>query len=182
MGDLREPVDEKSYFVSEVRLDGVEINQRVLDDVVQEAGRHTYCVQPQIGKNVGDLQRMYEIRFARSSLLSPMVESRKQIRPPDQIDICIRAVGLHFLNDVFNADHPSAKPILQSNARQALFFSLYDREIFRSGENKRRCSINITEHHPLIRKLSTDYFLVALVFAFAFAASSSAARRASTSS
>ena len=93
VGDLGQAVDEMRDLVAEIGADSVEIDQRVLDDVVQQAGRDADLIEPHIGQDLGNLERMNQIRFAGSTLLAAVMKRGEKIRPPDQIDIRVRPVA-----------------------------------------------------------------------------------------
>ena len=83
-------------------LDGV---RRVLDDVVQEAGGDGDDVQPQVGEDVGDLERVDEVGLARAAHLSLVLVGREHVGPPEQLDVGLGVGGPHLLDEVLEPDH-----------------------------------------------------------------------------
>jgi hypothetical protein len=105
MCDLGQAVNEKSYLITKIFSDGIEVDKCVLDHVVKQPGSDRDIVKPHIGKNVGNLEWMDEIGLARGPLLAAMVKRREEIRPPDEVNIRSRTVPFYFLNDIFYPDH-----------------------------------------------------------------------------
>ena len=84
---------------------GIEIDERVFDDVVQQTGGDGYFVEFHIGENIGDFEGMHQIRFARGSLLAFMLAGRKEIGAPQQIQISLRVIAGNLLDNVFDSNH-----------------------------------------------------------------------------
>ena len=64
-------------FITKVLLDCLRIGESVFNYVVQQSGGNGNVVEPHVGKDVCDLERMNEIRFARSAFLTSMLARRK---------------------------------------------------------------------------------------------------------
>ena len=83
-------------------LDGV---GRVLDDVVQQAGGDGDDVQPQVGQDVGHLERVDEVGLARSADLSLVLVGGKHVGPAEQLGVGVRVGRPHLLDEVLEPDH-----------------------------------------------------------------------------
>src|SRR5687767_12759701 len=77
---------------------------------MEQAGRDANFVKPHIGEDICDLQRMHKIWFARSPFLSLVMDGRKKVGPPDQLDVRVPAVCRYLIYDVFYSDQASASP------------------------------------------------------------------------
>ena len=91
--DLGEAIDQVGDLFAEVFADRFEIDERVFDDVVQQTGGDGDFVELHVGENVGDFERMDEIRFAGGALLSFVLARRKEIGAPQQIEVRLRVVA-----------------------------------------------------------------------------------------
>ena len=103
--DLRHPLDDVGDLGAEQLLDALDRGQRVLDDVVQQAGGDGHRVQLHVGQEVGHRQRMDQIGLAGVAHLSPVLEGRKDVGPPQQLDVGVRAVGPDFFEEILEANH-----------------------------------------------------------------------------
>ena len=79
--------------------------RRVLDDVVQQAGGDRDDVQPQVGQDVGDLERVDQVGLARPPDLSLVLVGRKHVGPPQQLGVGVGIGGPHLLDEVLEPDH-----------------------------------------------------------------------------
>ena len=79
--------------------------QRVLDDVVEEAGGDRHDVELHVGQDVGHLERMDQVRLARVADLSLVLERREDVRPAQQLEVRLRAVAPHLLEERFETNH-----------------------------------------------------------------------------
>ena len=70
--DLGDPLDQVGHLGTERLLEALGRRQRVLDDVVEQAGRQGDDVHPHVRQDAGHLQRMDQIRLARVAHL-PLV-------------------------------------------------------------------------------------------------------------
>ncbi len=70
LAELGDAVDEVGDLLAELALELLLGGQRVLDDVVEEPGRHRGDVHLEVDEEVGDLERMGEVRLAGGALLT----------------------------------------------------------------------------------------------------------------
>ena len=73
------------YLVTKIFADRLGIDDGVFNDVVQQTGRNRHRIEPHVGENVCDLERMDQIGFARRALLAFMLARGKKISAPQQI-------------------------------------------------------------------------------------------------
>jgi hypothetical protein len=85
--------------------DDLDRGERVLDDVVQQAGRDRHHVQLEVGEEIGDLERVDHVRFARVPHLPLVFEGREDVRAPEQLEVGLRAIATDLLDDVLEANH-----------------------------------------------------------------------------
>src|SRR5207248_295335 len=90
---------------AEELFDVVDGGQRIFDDVVQQSGRDRHRVQFHVSQEVGDRQRVNQVGLAGMADLSPVFERGEDIRPPQQLDVGVRAVGSDFLEEILEANH-----------------------------------------------------------------------------
>ena len=81
--------------------------ERILDDVVEEAGGDRHDIQLHVGEEVGDLEGMHQIRLAGMADLPLVLERREDIGPPQQLEVRVRAVGPNFLEQRLESNHES---------------------------------------------------------------------------
>ncbi len=62
-------------------------------------------VEPQVGQDVGDLERMHEVGLARPAHLALVLVGGEHVGPPQQLGIGVRVGGPHLLDEVFEPDH-----------------------------------------------------------------------------
>ena len=79
--------------------------QRVLDDVVQEPGGDRHDVELHVGQEVGDRERVDQVGLAGMADLSPVLEGGEDVRPPEQLDVGVGAVGPDFFEEILEANH-----------------------------------------------------------------------------
>ena len=79
--------------------------QRVLDDVVEQAGGDRDDVELHVGQEVGDLERVDQVGLARMAHLSLVLERREDVGPPQQLEVGVRAVGPDLLEQILEANH-----------------------------------------------------------------------------
>lgn len=70
--DLRQTVDDRGDLLPELRFDVGEREVRVLDDVVQQTARDGDRVELKIGEDLGDFDRVRDVRIAGIADLSAM--------------------------------------------------------------------------------------------------------------
>src|SRR3982751_1566079 len=71
---LCQTVDKKRYLVAKICTDSINIDKSVLNDIVKQPGGDAGLIEPHVCKDVSNLKGMNEIRFARSTRLTAMVE------------------------------------------------------------------------------------------------------------
>ena len=103
--DLGDALDDVGDLGAEELPDALDRGQRVFDDVVQEAGGNGDGVELHVGQKVGDRERVDEVGLARMADLSPVLEGREDVGPPEQLDVGVRAVGPDFFEQVLEANH-----------------------------------------------------------------------------
>ena len=72
LAELGDPIDQPRDVLAEELFDLLRSRQRVLDRIVKDRGRDRLVVEPQVGEDAGNLDRMAEIRIARGALLVAM--------------------------------------------------------------------------------------------------------------
>ncbi len=105
LGDLREAVDEVRDLLAERGADDVELDERVLDHVMQEPGGDRDLVEPHVGEDVGDFERVYEVGLARGARLPLVVQRGEKVGPPQHVQIGLRVVLPDFFDYLLNANH-----------------------------------------------------------------------------
>ena len=103
--DLGHPLDDVRDVVAEGLADALDGGERVLDDVVEQAGGDADDVQLHVGEDVGDLERMDEVGLARMADLSLVLQGRKHVGPPEQLEVRVWAVAPDLFEQVLEANH-----------------------------------------------------------------------------
>ena len=103
--DLGDPFDDVGDLGAEQLLDPLDGGQRVLDDVVEEAGGDGDGVELHVGQEVGDGEGVDQVGLAGMADLSPVLEGREDVGPPEQLDVGVRAVGPDFFEEILEANH-----------------------------------------------------------------------------
>ena len=103
--DLGHAFDDVRDVLAELLADLVRRGEGVLDHVVQQAGGNADRVELHVGEDVGDFQRVDQVRLAGMADLSLMLEGRKHVGPPQQFEVGVRAVAADFVEQVFEPDH-----------------------------------------------------------------------------
>ena len=103
--DLRHPFDDVGDFRAEELGDPLGRGQRVFDDVVEQAGGDRHDVELHVGEEVRNLERVNEIRLTRVADLPLVLERRKDVRPPEQLEVGLRAVAPHLFQERFEPNH-----------------------------------------------------------------------------
>ena len=70
--------------------DPLDRGQRVLDDVVEQAGGDRHGVELHVGEEVGDRERVDEVGLPGMADLSLVLEGREHVGPPEQLDVGVR--------------------------------------------------------------------------------------------
>ena len=103
--DLGHALDDVGDFGPEQLADALDGGQRVFDDVVEEAGGNGDGVELHVGEEVGDGQGVDQVGLPGMAHLSPVLEGRKDVGPPEQLDVGVRAVGPDFFEEILEANH-----------------------------------------------------------------------------
>ena len=103
--DLGHALDDVGDLGPEQLLDALDGGEGVLDDVVEQAGGDGDGVQPHVGEDVGDLERMDEVGLARVADLSLVLERREDVGAPQQLDVGVGGIGPNFLDQVLEPNH-----------------------------------------------------------------------------
>ncbi len=106
--ELADAVDEFRHVATEARGDLVLGVRRVLHDVVEDRGHHRLRVELEVGEQVGDGDRVRDVRLARTAPLAVMGLEREVVRFLDQFDLVGRQVGLQLRNELVDADGASS--------------------------------------------------------------------------
>ena len=85
--------------------DALDRGQGVLDDVVQQPGGDADDVQLHVGEDVGDLEGMDEVGLAGMADLSLVLQGRKHVGPPEQLEVRVGAVAPDLVEQVLEANH-----------------------------------------------------------------------------
>ena len=91
--DLGDALDDVGDLGAEELGDALGRRQRVLDDVVQQAGGDGHDVELHVREEVGDFERVNEIRLAGMAHLSLVLEGGEDVRPPQELEVRLGAVG-----------------------------------------------------------------------------------------
>ena len=75
------------------------------EDVVKQPGGDRHDVELHVGEQVGDLERMDQIRLARMAHLSLVLVGRKDVGPPEQFDVGVGVGRADLFNQVLEPDH-----------------------------------------------------------------------------
>ena len=92
--------------------------QRVFDDVVEKPGGDRHDVELHVGEEVGDLERMDQIRLAGMAHLALVLERGEHVRPPQQLEVGFRAVAPDFLEEGLESNHERRCLTLQGVASE----------------------------------------------------------------
>ncbi len=105
LGQLGDAVDEARDVGAEALLDLLVGGERVLDRVVEDRGGDRLVVEPQVGQDAGDLDRVAEIRVARGALLRAVRLHREDIGAVEQRLVRLRVVALDPLHQFILPQH-----------------------------------------------------------------------------
>ena len=72
---------------------------------MEEARGNRDRIQPQVGQDGGDLERMDEIGLTRPPHLALVFIRREDVRAPEQLDIRVGVGGADLLGEVLEPDH-----------------------------------------------------------------------------
>ena len=68
-------------------------------------GGDRHDVELHVGEEVGDLERMNQVGLAGVADLPLMLERRKDVGPPQQLEVGFRAVAPHFFEQRLESNH-----------------------------------------------------------------------------
>src|SRR5438128_7811696 len=103
--DLRQPVNQMGDLRAEVFFDVLNRRFGVFDGVVQQPRGNADGIEFEFGEDVGDFERVDEIRFARLANLAAMLAGREQVSPAQQFLIRAGMVLANFIDDGLEANH-----------------------------------------------------------------------------
>ena len=103
--DLRDALDDVRHLRPEAFGDDLDGGERVLDDIVQEPCGNRDNVELQVRQEIGNLERMNHVRLTGMPHLSLVLERGEDVRPAQQLEIGIRAVGANLLEEILEANH-----------------------------------------------------------------------------
>ena len=103
--ELGHPFDDVRDVGAEQLLDPLDRRLGVLDDVVEETGGDRDDVELHVREQVGDLERVHQVGLAGMADLSLVLEGRKHVRPPQQLDVGVRVVAPDLFDEVLEPDH-----------------------------------------------------------------------------
>ncbi len=102
--DLGDAVDELGDLVAEALAELLGRGQRVLEDVVQQPDRDADLVEAQLGQQIGDLQRVGDVRLAGGAPLIAVLFEGEVVDAPQELLVEGPAGALEALQDVFQAE------------------------------------------------------------------------------
>ena len=106
--ELGDAVDQLGDVGAEALGDLVLRGRRVLDDVVQDRRDDRRRIQVQVGEDVGDRDRMGDVRLAAQALLAFVGLGAELVGVADAIDLRRRQVGLELVEQLRDADRASS--------------------------------------------------------------------------
>ena len=103
--DLGDALDDVGDLRAEELRDALDGGQGVFDDVVEQAGGHRHHVELHVRQEVGHFERVHQVGLPGMAHLSLVLEGREDVRPPQQLEVGIRAVAPDFLDQILEANH-----------------------------------------------------------------------------
>ena len=103
--DLGDALDDVRDLGPEPLGDDLDGGERVLDDVVEQAGGDRDNVELQVGEEVGHLEGMHHVRLPGVPHLPLVLEGREHVGAAQQLEIGIRAVCANLLKQILEANH-----------------------------------------------------------------------------
>ena len=100
--EFRHAVDEHRDLVAEHLLHLVVRVNCVLDDIVQESRADGRIVEVQLREDLGDVQRVDDVRLPRHARLPGMGLSREFIGAPDEVEVGLRRIRFDSVEDVLD--------------------------------------------------------------------------------
>ena len=92
LAELCDAVNKKGDVVAELLADVLDRLRRILDDIVQYAGRDRLLVHLEVRKNNADIERMNDIRLAGFSLLVLVIAVRQAVGLVNQREVVRRMI------------------------------------------------------------------------------------------
>jgi hypothetical protein len=105
LAELREARDQRLDLLAELLLELLRGGERVLDRVVQQAHRDRHGVEPHVGQDLGDRQRMAQVGLARQAHLPLVHLGRVDVGPLQHAQVRVGEVGLDALDDFVDPRH-----------------------------------------------------------------------------
>ena len=102
---LRDPFDDVGDLRTEETAHVLDGGQRVLDDVVQQAGRDRHVVEMHLGDEMRNLQRVRDVLLPGPADLTRMLQGRELVGPMQQIRIRVRVVRADRAEQILEAEH-----------------------------------------------------------------------------
>ena len=96
------PVDEVRDLLAEHLRELLRRVNRVFNDVMQERGRDRDVVDMELREDLGDVQRVDDVRLARDALLPLVRGERELVRPLDEPPVRARLVAFDGRDDGFD--------------------------------------------------------------------------------
>ena len=103
--DLGDPFDDVRHLGAEVLLNLFDGRQGVFDDVVQQPGGNSHGIEPHVGQNARDLERVHEVGLPRMPDLALVLQGREHVGPAKELAFLVRGIGSHPFEKVFESDH-----------------------------------------------------------------------------
>ena len=104
--ELRDAVDQSGDLGAELALHLFTGGSRILDRVVEQRRDDGGVIQPLLGQDRRDRDRMREVRLARSPALALVHALAVRIGPADQVSVGLRIVVLDQRDQVVGGEHP----------------------------------------------------------------------------
>ena len=103
--DLRDPLDDVGDLGAEQLLDAADGRQGVLDHVVEEAGGDGNHVQPHVGQQASHFEGVDQVGLAGMADLALVLQGRKDVGPPQQLDVGVRGIGPDLVDEILEPNH-----------------------------------------------------------------------------
>jgi hypothetical protein len=113
LGELGHPVDEEGDLGPELALDVGRGRQRVLDDVVEQAGTDAGGVELEAGDHLRHARRVRKVRIAALARLPFVRPLAVGVGPGDQVDIRAWLVASNTIDDFVERKHSLARSNLR---------------------------------------------------------------------
>ena len=110
LADFCQTVNEVGDLGAEVFFDVLDRRLGIFNGVVQQAGGDTDRVELEFGEDVGDFERVDQIRFARLANLAAVLAGREQVGAAQQVLIRAGMVLANFFDDALEANHCGSLP------------------------------------------------------------------------